>query len=116
MFERTDTLFNTKSADSYPIRENVYLFADFPKSWGSCVIVHNLVTEYYTEAASYPGALIRCCVTRAREDTPHTSIPARASRNQLAHQSARDEADTEVHLHCFLGKRYSSWFVTQQVP
>jgi hypothetical protein len=22
---------------------------------------------------------------------------------------------TEVHLHCFLRKRYSSWFVTQQV-
>jgi hypothetical protein len=23
---------------------------------------------------------------------------------------------TEVHLHCFLRKLYSSWFVTQQVP
>ena len=50
-----------------------------------------------------------CCVTRVREDTrggkgkilkeasasrseQRTSIPARVSRNQLAHQSARDEA------------------------
>ena len=44
---------------------------------------------------------------RARENTrggkgkirceQRTSIPARASRNQLAHQSARDEADTYYH-------------------
>ena len=36
--------------------------------------------------ASYPGALIGF-------DEQRTSILARASRNQLAHQSARDEAD-----------------------
>jgi hypothetical protein len=30
--------------------------------------------------------------------------------------STSTEYYTEVHLHCFLHKLYSSWFVTQQVP
>jgi hypothetical protein len=31
-------------------------------------------------------------------------------------ESLSTEYYTEVHLHCFLRKLYSSWFVTQQVP
>jgi hypothetical protein len=61
----------------------------------------------YIMPASYPGALIGIDVAwRARGRTrvggrenseQRTSIPARASRNQLAHQSARDEADIMLH-------------------
>jgi hypothetical protein len=52
---------------------------------------------YVQTTASYPGALIDFDVAwrvggKGKVSEQRTSIPARASRNQLAHQSAWDEA------------------------
>jgi hypothetical protein len=57
-----------------------------------------------------------CPLPMATSNHPHTRPRVVKTWRLLEADHTTTEYYTEVHLHCFLRKLYSSWFVTQQVP